>query len=180
MTAGPLGEALGRVYVALVRALSRPGDTVEPILLAGALVSDPRGRVLLLHRNTPGTLWWEVPGGKVEPGESEAEAARRELAEELSARIEIDQKLGTGDFDYDGQRLRYTWYLAHVVEGEPRVVETDRFDQLSYFTVDEAAALLNQSPSLRRLFELQPSGLKKMCSSGSHVAPETTFRAHPA
>lgn len=128
-------------------------------MLAGALIADDDGRVLLLRRNTPDALWWEVPGGKVEPGESNADAACRELAEELNARVEVIRELGTGDFDYEGKRLRYTWYLAQVVDGEPRVAEPDRFDRISYFTVDEAAALNNPSPSLRRLFELYGGAL---------------------
>ncbi|MDO9380602.1 MAG: NUDIX domain-containing protein [Nocardioidaceae bacterium] len=39
-----------------------------------------RGRLLVAERATGG---WELPGGKVEPGEDEAEAAARELGEEL-------------------------------------------------------------------------------------------------
>jgi ADP-ribose pyrophosphatase YjhB (NUDIX family) len=152
----------------------------EPLTLAGALIADGDGRVLLLHRNTPDALWWEVPGGKVESGESNVDAACRELAEELNARVEVIRELGTGDFDHDGQRLRYTWYLAQVVDGEPRVAEPDRFDRISYFTVDEAAALDNPSPSLRRLFELYGGALSELRPECPSACAEPRQQMRPA
>ena len=51
---------------------------------AGVVVHDPARGVLLLwrHRFITDTWGWEVPAGKVDPGESAAEAASREVAEE--------------------------------------------------------------------------------------------------
>ncbi|WP_067178807.1 NUDIX hydrolase [Microtetraspora niveoalba] len=49
----------------------------------GAIVRDPAGRLLLVRRgHPPGEGLWSLPGGRVEPGESDAEAVRRELREE--------------------------------------------------------------------------------------------------
>ncbi|WP_433416124.1 NUDIX hydrolase [Microtetraspora malaysiensis] len=49
----------------------------------GAIVRDPVGRLLLVRRgHPPGEGLWSLPGGRVEPGESDAEAVRRELREE--------------------------------------------------------------------------------------------------
>jgi 8-oxo-dGTP pyrophosphatase MutT (NUDIX family) len=54
------------------------------------VVEDPRGHVLLLLRG-PTAPWmpsrWNLPGGKIEPGESAAEAAMREAREETSLRV---------------------------------------------------------------------------------------------
>jgi 8-oxo-dGTP pyrophosphatase MutT (NUDIX family) len=58
-------------------------------VVAAALI-DAQGRVLL-HRRAPGKhheLLWEYPGGKVEPGESAAEAVLREIAEELGVALD--------------------------------------------------------------------------------------------
>lgn len=54
------------------------------------IVEDPRGRVLLLQRG-PTDPWmpgrWNLPGGKIEPGESPIEAAMRETREEAGLRV---------------------------------------------------------------------------------------------
>jgi len=54
------------------------------------VVEDPRGRVLLLLRG-PSDPWmplrWNLPGGRVESGESPAEAAMRETREEAGLRV---------------------------------------------------------------------------------------------
>lgn len=57
------------------------GDDVVPCV--GGLAYDDAGRLLLVQRgNEPGRGLWSVPGGRVEPGETDAEALVREMAEE--------------------------------------------------------------------------------------------------
>ncbi len=54
-------------------------------LSAKAFVVDGAGRLLLLDctdPDRPGTRWWELPGGGVEPGEDEVAALVREVLEE--------------------------------------------------------------------------------------------------
>ena len=64
----------------------------EPVrVVAGALISD--GKVLLARRREPPGRW-ELPGGKVEPGESDEEALERELLEELAIRSKVSRRLG--------------------------------------------------------------------------------------
>ena len=53
------------------------------IACVGGLAYDAHGRLLLIRRaNEPGRGLWSVPGGRVEPGESDADAVVREMAEE--------------------------------------------------------------------------------------------------
>lgn len=58
------------------------------IACVGGIAYDDRGRLLLIkRRNAPGSGLWSVPGGRVEPGESDAEALVREMAEETGLTV---------------------------------------------------------------------------------------------
>ncbi|MFF4774036.1 NUDIX hydrolase [Microtetraspora fusca] len=62
----------------------------------GAIVRDPVGRLLLVRRgHPPGEGLWSLPGGRVEPGESDAEAVRRELREETGLDGAVGSLAGT-------------------------------------------------------------------------------------
>lgn len=66
-----------------------------PIPCAGAVVRDDRGRLLLVRRGQePGLGQWSIPGGRVEPGESAAEAVAREVEEETGLRVVVDALAG--------------------------------------------------------------------------------------
>lgn len=62
------------------------GDDFVPCV--GGLVYDEVGRLLLVRRaNEPGRGLWSVPGGRVEPGETDSEALVREMAEETGLAV---------------------------------------------------------------------------------------------
>jgi len=91
-------------------------------------------RVLAAYRPGP-EGGWEFPGGKVEPGESEAAAAARELREELDLEVEIGPSLGPGVDISDKYRLHV--YRATIVTGEPVRRE---HAELRWFAADELVA----------------------------------------
>ena len=73
------------------RKLRRWGvRAVEPhfTVTAGAVVTDERGRVLLLKHNFRAGSGWGIPGGFIEKGEQPEEAIRRELREEVGLEVE--------------------------------------------------------------------------------------------
>jgi 8-oxo-dGTP diphosphatase len=69
-----------------------------PVRCAGAVVRDVRGRLLLVQRaNDPSRGLWSLPGGRIEPGESAAEAAAREVYEETGLRVDVGALVCTAD-----------------------------------------------------------------------------------
>ncbi len=63
------------------------------VLAAGAVVRDPAGRLLLVQRGKdPEAGRWTIPGGRVEPGETPAAAAAREVAEETGLDVAVGRE----------------------------------------------------------------------------------------
>jgi 8-oxo-dGTP diphosphatase len=122
--------------------------------LAGCIIRNDANEVLLLHRNTAKRTQWEIPGGKIEPGESATEAAVRELKEELSVDVRVVRRLGSRDFEEDGFTMSYVWFLVEVVAGEAKIGEPQTFDDFRAFS---QVALLKQaavlSPNTRNFVE---------------------------
>lgn len=67
------------------------------VVVGAAIVRD--GALLAAQRSYPHQLagYWELPGGQVEPGESEPDALRRECREELDVDVHIGDHVGGTD-----------------------------------------------------------------------------------
>ena len=95
------------------------------IVVAAAVVRD--GRVLAARRARPAALAgrWELPGGRVEPGETESVALIRECVEELGAQVAVAGRLGPDQRLPGGSGTVLRAYRATLVAGspEPRALE---------------------------------------------------------
>ncbi|SFW92567.1 NUDIX hydrolase [Amycolatopsis australiensis] len=70
--------------------------TRATIRCVGGIVFDPQGRLLLIRRaHDPGSGQWSLPGGRVEPGESDEAAVVRELREETGLDVIPGTLVGT-------------------------------------------------------------------------------------
>ncbi len=95
----------------------RPPRPHHQVVLA--YLVDSQGRVLLTRRRPEGFLGglWELPGGKVEPGETLEQALRRELHEEVGIRqLENLQYLGSVDHGYTHFSVTLHLFEAHTRE----------------------------------------------------------------
>jgi ADP-ribose pyrophosphatase YjhB (NUDIX family) len=69
-------------------------ETLIPCV--GGVVHDQRGRLLVVRRgHEPGRARWSVPGGRVEPGESDEVAVLREIAEETGVDTVLVRQVGS-------------------------------------------------------------------------------------
>ncbi|WP_427132833.1 (deoxy)nucleoside triphosphate pyrophosphohydrolase [Pseudarthrobacter sp. S9] len=98
-------------------------------VVGGAVVdslAEP-GRLLVARRTAPPQFagMWELPGGKVESGESAEQALHRELLEELGVRVRLGSELPAGSaagWPLNERAAMRVWF-AELADGEPRPLE---------------------------------------------------------
>lgn len=120
------------------------------VQLAGCVIQDQHGRILLLRHNTPSRVEWELPGGKLEKGETYEVAAKREVKEELGIEVVISQRLGGAEFTREDGDFYYEWFAAKIISGTVSVQELHVHDQYQYFSLSEID-LLTISSNLAKL-----------------------------
>ncbi len=70
--------------------------TGQRVPCVGAIITDAEGRLLLIKRgHDPGAGLWSLPGGRVEPGETDEEAVVREIREETGLSVVCDRLIGS-------------------------------------------------------------------------------------
>ena len=67
--------------------------------------------------------WWEFPGGKMEPGETEEQAIVREISEELNVHIAVERKVCTVEYDYPQFHLVMHCFWCSLADGVPELKE---------------------------------------------------------
>jgi 8-oxo-dGTP diphosphatase len=128
----------------------------SPLVVVGAAILDG-GRLLAAQRRTPPALagGWELPGGKVDPGETDEAALTRECHEELGVRIRLGRRVG-GDWQLGPGMVLRVW-TAELVEGEPVALDDHLavrwLERGSWYDVEWLAGDRPVVDALRRLVE---------------------------
>lgn len=122
-----------------------PARTIRVV----AAVVDRDGRYLITQRRPTAVLplLWEFPGGKVEPGETDAHALKRELLHRLGAEIECGKLISFVSHPYEHYVVDLFLYECHLL-GERldvlavndfRWVTSTEFEQYPFTPADEAS-----------------------------------------
>ncbi|MFC9862355.1 MULTISPECIES: (deoxy)nucleoside triphosphate pyrophosphohydrolase [unclassified Streptomyces] len=103
------------------------------VVVAGAVCD--QGRLLAARRSAPPELAgrWELPGGKVEPGETGEQALVRELREELGVETEALERI-PGAWPLKAGYVLHVW-TVRLLSGVPRPLEDH--DELRWLAPDE-------------------------------------------
>jgi ADP-ribose pyrophosphatase YjhB (NUDIX family) len=136
---------------------ARTSPALNGLIGVGMIVVDPEGRILLglAHDGK-----WELPGGKVDPGESFEQAGARELAEETALRVRaedvkvvglaLDSRIGLNRLSVAG--------LALGVRGEPRVTEPDKIVRWQWYPPQDIPdELFEPSAAVLRIWRPDPT-----------------------
>ena len=140
-----------------------PGEGLEAVtgttVRAGGGIVWRRGEggvveIVLVHR--PAYDDWSFPKGKCEAGESEEEAAVREVEEETGLRCRLERELATTRYrDSQGRPTTVRYWLVTPVGG--RRDAANEVDDVRFATFDDARALLTYERD-RELVDLLEGG----------------------
>jgi 8-oxo-dGTP diphosphatase len=133
------------------RPAPEPGEPREPVVRAGGGVvrrrtADGGHLYAVVHR--PRYDDWSLPKGKVDPGETDEEAALREVEEETGVRCTLGPELGTASYrDRKGRPKQVRYWLMEPADGErgelPKFRPNHEIDELRWCSAADAGKLLS-------------------------------------
>ncbi len=114
----------------------------QTIRAVGAIIRDGHGRLLLVQRaNHPGAGTWSLPGGRVQPGEDDATALAREVAEETGLTAEVGRLVGTVEREAGGGAVYVINDYACTADAERPPTPGDDAADAGWFSPAEVRAL---------------------------------------
>ncbi len=120
-------------------------ENVQQFIGVAAVTRDGDGRILLIKTAQAG---WELPGGRVEPGEDFVTALKREVQEEACCEIEVG-RLASVTSKVGTPGLTILTFLCQHTAGEPHPAD-DSLDA-GWFDPDTAANLVTHPTEHLRL-----------------------------
>ena len=116
---------------------------MQRIACVGAIVHDDHGRLLIIQRGKPpaeGT--WSIPGGRVEPHETAAQACAREVLEETGLQVHVGELIGCVERPApDGSLFVIDDFRATLVNPDTQVTAGDDARAVAWATLADLQVL---------------------------------------
>ncbi len=133
-----------------------------PLLVCAAVIAAD-DQVLLARRREGDHLagWWEFPGGKVDPGETPAQALARELREEMAIEVRVGDPVTFTYWEYPEKRVLLLFYRCQILRGTPCALECA---EVGWFPLEAVADLdlspadIPALPAVRAVLQSPPEG----------------------
>ena len=124
------------------------------VMVAAAIIIKD-GKVLATQRGYGDYKdWWEFPGGKLEPGETPAQAAEREIREELDAEIKAGDVICTVEYDYPKFHLYMYCIRCELISAGIRLLEHESAKWLGRDELDSVKWLPSDTAVIEELRKL--------------------------
>ena len=126
------------------------GRNMAPqIRVVAAVIANEAGKYLITQRRKSAVLpgLWEFPGGRVEPGETDEDALKREVRERLGVDVAVKERMARRSHDYEGYSVELSLYSATLQPGATlsarrvadfRWVGSNEFEQYPFPAADQA------------------------------------------
>jgi 8-oxo-dGTP pyrophosphatase MutT (NUDIX family) len=142
-----------------LRSRPRPDETGSVVRAAGGVVrrraKSGRADYALVHR--PRYDDWSLPKGKLDPGETDEEAAQREVEEETGVRAELLAELSPTRYpDRKGRLKQVRYWLMEPVDGKtPKFRPNNEIDEVRWCAADDAGKLLDHEHDRKLIAEAE-------------------------
>lgn len=155
-----------------VRASDSERGPMKTVHVAAGIIQRDGGEVLAIQRGH-GDMdgLWEFPGGKVENGETPAQACERELLEELQVRVTGLQDFYTLEYDYPSFHLSMNCFFCRLAEGEGEPQRSDRQRELRWVPKQSLATLEWMPADIELVELLEALGAEEAAERASAIEP---------
>lgn len=133
------------------RPVLRPKKSIPEYQVVAAVIKNENGAFLLAKRPRGGMLagLWEFPGGKVEEGENDPQALKREIMEELGTRISVNAMLGAYKHAYTHFKVVVRAYHCRLQGAPPKALEAQELawvkcDGMARFAMGKVDRLISR------------------------------------
>lgn len=132
--------------------------TAATVRVVAAALWNLAGELLIAQRpqGKPLAGRWEFPGGKVDGGESELEALRRELREELGIEVAAARHLMRVNASYPEREIELSLWLVETFSGTPRALDGQRLKWVAPAALAAEDILEADRPFIEALQTLPP------------------------